>query len=119
MTTPQQLQSVRDYCSRIEAGKLEGFNQPYWHGQHMKNALEAVEKLFTVGEVCCGAQIYTRDDILCEILEGDTWLRSGDANVTVSMVNILLIDGYPDEATRLNNALFTECAVTKMWEDCE
>lgn len=119
MFTPIELESIKSYCEAIEGGRLDGYTTHGLASQQMRNAREVVEQLFTVGSVSVSAQKYTTDDVLCDMLEGDTWLLSGDSNVTVSTVNLLLMHGYPDEAVRLNNALFTECAIAAVWEDCE
>jgi hypothetical protein len=107
-----ELQSIKKYCERTEAGDLEGYRLD---SGEFKQSIELAEELFSSDLVRVSGTTITRDDVLNEMRESGLWLRSGDANVTTNCVGLLIIDGHTEEAVRLHNALFTECAVDVIW----
>lgn len=112
ITNDKVILSVNAYIQLIEQRKMEGYEAGYLEGDDAEQIMSSVDDLMhdkSYGSI-------TRDGVLCEMLEGDTWLRTGDANITMITVNALLMDGYEDLAARLNYALFVECAFNMIFD---
>ena len=117
LTNKTIIQSVNAYVNAINNKKLKGYTAGGLKSKQFAEAWKMAEGLL-YGESIktpCGGTV-TRDCVFNEMREHDEWLRTGDANIAMITINALITDDYADDATRLNYAMFFECAIDMVWE---